>query len=40
MIYRIQLHNYFERFILLLIVLSSLKLAYDTYITDLSADSV
>ena len=37
--YNLQLHKYFDRFIMLLIFLSSLKLATDTYMTDLEADS-
>ena len=37
--YKLSLHTYFERLILTLIILSSMKLAYDTYILDLPEDS-
>ena len=33
-------HRYFERFILLIIILSSLKLALDSYITDTPDDDI
>ena len=38
--YNLQKHRYFDRFIMTLIFLSSLKLATDTYMNDLDADSL
>jgi len=38
--YNVQGHPYFERFIMTLIALSSLKLAVDTYMNDFAADSI
>ena len=37
--YNVQKHKYFDRFIMTLIFLSSLKLATDTYMNDLAEDS-
>ena len=38
--YNLQRHKYFDRIIMTLIALSSLKLATDTYMTDLSPESI